>query len=42
MDIITLILVYAAGVATPYLKKIITKIIVKGYTKLDAQVDRWE
>jgi len=32
---------YAMGLATPLLKKLIAKIINKGYEKMNAEIDRW-
>lgn len=41
MELFTAILIYIAGVATPYGKKLISKILKKAYNKADKEIDRW-
>lgn len=39
--IITFVLGFSAGVAAPFAKKLITKIITLAYHKADKEVGRW-
>jgi hypothetical protein len=39
--IVFFVLGYAAHIALPYAKLLVEKIVKKGYTKVDAEIDRW-